>query len=47
MVGWNHQLKGYKFEQTLGDGDGKPGVLQSMGLKDLDTTEHHHPVSTL
>ena len=39
MVGWHHQLKGHEFEQTLGDGDGKSGVLQSMELKDLDTTE--------
>ena len=27
------------FEQTLGNGEGeKPGVLQSMGRKELDTT---------
>ena len=33
MVGWHHQLNGHEFEQTLGVGDeqGKPGVLQSMG----------------
>ena len=33
MVGWHHQLDGYEFEQALGVGDGqkKPGVLQSMG----------------
>ena len=31
MVGWHHQLKRHELEQTLGDGDGKPGVLQSMG----------------
>ena len=33
MVGWYHQLNGLEFEQTLGDseGQGKPGVLQSMG----------------
>ena len=33
MVGWHHQLNGHEFEQALaaGDGQGKPGVLQSMG----------------
>ena len=33
MVGWQHQLKGLEFEQTLGDseGQGSLGVLQSMG----------------
>ena len=33
MGGWHHQLYGHEFEQTLGDGEGqgKPGVLQSMG----------------
>ena len=32
-VGWHHQLNGHELEQTLGDGEGqgKPGVLQSMG----------------
>ena len=28
------------FEQTLGNGEGeKPGVLQSMGRKELDMTD--------
>ena len=31
MVGWHHQLNGYEFEQTLGDGEEEAGVLQSMG----------------
>ena len=33
MVGWHHQLKGHKFEQTLGDSEGRGSlvVLQSMG----------------
>ena len=33
MVGWYHQLKGHKFEQTLGysEGQGSLVVLQSMG----------------
>ena len=31
MVGWHHWLNGREFEQTQGDSEGKPGVLQSMG----------------
>ena len=31
MVGWHYQLNEHEFEQGLGVGDGKPGVLQSMG----------------
>ena len=31
MVGWHHWLNGHEFEQAPGVGDGKPGVLQSMG----------------
>ena len=31
MAGWHHQLDRHEFEQTPGDGEGKPGVLQSMG----------------
>ena len=34
MVGWHHQLKGHKFEQTLGDGQGS-----SWGYKELDMIE--------
>ena len=32
MVGWHHQLDGREFEQApgVGDGQGGPGVLQSM-----------------
>ena len=33
MVGWHYQLNEHEFEQGLGVGDGKPGVLQSMGLR--------------
>ena len=33
MVGWHHLLNGHEFEQTLGDGDGQGGMLQSMRLK--------------
>ena len=33
MVGWYQQLYGHEFEQArgVGDGQGKPGVLQSTG----------------
>ena len=31
MVGWQHQLNGYEFEQAPGDGEGKAGMLQFMG----------------
>ena len=33
MVGWHYQLSGREFEQALGNGEGKPGLLQSMGLQ--------------
>ena len=31
IVGWHHWLDGLDFEQAPGVGNGKPGVLQSMG----------------
>ena len=31
MVGWHHQLNGHEFGWTLGDDDGRPGVLWSIG----------------
>ena len=33
MIRWHHQLNGHEFEQATGvdDGQGKPGMLQSMG----------------
>ena len=31
MIGWHHRRDEHEFEQTLGDGDGQPGVVQSMG----------------
>ena len=33
IVGWHLQLNGHEFEQApgVGDGQGRPGVLQSMG----------------
>ena len=30
MVGRNHWLNGHEFEQTLGESEGKSGVLQFM-----------------
>ena len=39
MVGWHHRLNGHEFEQTPGDsGEQIPGVLQSLGYKELDMT---------
>ena len=39
MVGWHHRLNGHEFEQTPGDsGEQNPGVLQSLGYKELDMT---------
>ena len=41
MVRWHHWLDGHEFEQApgLADGQGKPGMWQSMGHKELDMTE--------
>ena len=35
MPGWHYQLDGHESEQIpgVGDGQGRPGVLQSMGLQ--------------
>ena len=40
MVGWHHWLNGHEFEPTPGGSQrtGKPGILQSMGCKELDMT---------
>ena len=40
-VGWNHQLNGHEFEQTLGVGDvqGSLACCSPWGHKELDTTE--------
>ena len=52
MVGWHHQLDGHEFEQApgAGDGQGKPGVLQSMRSQSWtwlrDWTEAQHRIST-
>ena len=41
MVGWNHRLDGYEFEQALGDGDGLGSLeyCSPLGCKEVDTTE--------
>ena len=41
IVGWNHQLDGYEFEQALGVGDGQGGLAccGPCGRKESDTTE--------
>ena len=40
MVGWNHQLNGHEFEQTLGDSEGQGSLVccMSWGHKELDMT---------
>ena len=30
MVGWHDQLNGYKFEQTLGDGEGQGSLATTV-----------------
>ena len=41
QVEWPHQLNGYEFEQTLGDGEGQGNLAccSPWGRKELDTTE--------
>ena len=40
MFGWHHSLNGHKFEQAQEMlKDRKPGMLQSMGSQESDTTE--------
>ena len=40
MVEWHHRFNGHEFEQPPRDGrTGKPGVLQSMGRKESDTSK--------
>ena len=41
MVGWHHQLNGYEFEQTPGDGErqGSLACCSPWGCEELDTTE--------
>ena len=41
MVGWNHCLSGYEFEQASGDGDGQGGLAccSPWDHKESDMTE--------
>ena len=41
MVGWHHQLNGYKFEQTPGDGKGQGSLVcyRPWVCRESDTTE--------
>ena len=41
MVGWQHQLNGHEFEQTVGDSEGQGSLAccSSWSCKELDTTE--------
>ena len=44
MVGWHHQLNGYEFEQTLGDGEGQESLAcySLWGCEGSDTIEQLH-----
>ena len=41
MVGWNHRLNGYEFEQIPGDGEGQGSLVNCSpcGRKEPDRTE--------
>ena len=41
MVGWHHELKGYDFEQALGNGEGQGSLAcySPWGHKESDMTE--------
>ena len=41
MVGWQHQLTGYEFEQALGDSEGQGSLAccSPWGCKESDTTK--------
>ena len=42
MLGWHHRLNGHEFEQTQGDSERKPGVLQSMGSQRVGLSHWPH-----
>jgi len=41
MVGWDHRLNGYEFEETLGDSEGQGSLAcrNPWGHQELDMTE--------
>ena len=41
MVGWDHRLDGYEFEQAPGDGEGQGSLVccSPWGHKESDTTK--------
>ena len=41
MVGWDHQLDGHEFQQTLGDSEGQGSLAccSPWGQKELDLTQ--------
>ena len=41
MVGWDHRLSGYEFEETPGDSEGQGSLAccSPWGRKELDMTE--------
>ena len=41
MIRWHHQLNGYEFQQTLGDGEGQGSLecCSPWGHEKSDTTE--------
>ena len=41
MIGWHHQLKGHKFEQTQGYSEGQGGLVcySPWSCKESDTTK--------
>ena len=52
MVGWYHQLNGHEFEQAPGNGEGqgKPGMLQSTGSQRVRhgwVTEQQHKLQII
>ena len=44
MVGWHHQLKGPKFEQAQGEGEGQGSLAcySPWGCKELDILTEQH-----
>ena len=41
MIGWDHQLNGHEFEQSLGDDEGQGSLVccSPWGHKESNTTE--------